>query len=135
MKDMEETATTDRDLSTSLSADEKKRLGSYLRQLREEKHLSQEEFSELMNCTPQYISDVERGKYAFSLKKIITLCDHFGISSDRLIYGNQERYSEYDKRTRILGLIEDMSLDQLDLVEEEIRLMKRAFNPDNTPEL
>ncbi len=111
-----------------LSDDERKRLGCYLRLLREENKLSQESLSEIMDCTPQYVSDMERGKYTFSIKKLMLLCDHFNIPSDRLIFGNAERYSEYDKRNRILHLIEDMSLEQLDIIEAQIRLISKAFD-------
>ena len=113
--------------STSLTPEEKKRLGSYLKAFREERRLSQEQFSEITSCSPQYISDVERGKYAFSLKKILMICEHFDIPSDRLIYGSQDRYSEYDKRTHILRMIENLSVDQLDLVEEGLRVILKML--------
>ena len=113
--------------SLSLTAEEKRKIGDNLRRVREEHHLSQEALSEIMDCTPQYVSDVERGKYSFSLKKIIVLCDYFGIPSDRLIYGTQENYTPYDKRTRILRKIEDLSVDELNLLEEGIDVMKRML--------
>ncbi len=113
--------------ANALNNEEKKRLGTLLKSFREERHLNQEEFAGIIGCTGQYVSDVERGKYSLSLKKYMTICDHFGVSADELIYGKHGTYSEFDVRNRIIRQIDDMNIDQIDLLEDQIKLMKKMF--------
>ncbi len=112
----------------SLDKNEKKSLGAALKKFREGKHLNQEEFAGIIGCTGQYVSDVERGKYSLSLKKYITLCDYFGVSADELMFGKQEQYSEFDVRNRIIKLLDTMNVEQIELIEDQIRLLKKCFN-------
>ncbi|MCR5651437.1 MAG: hypothetical protein K6F86_09685 [Lachnospiraceae bacterium] len=81
----------------------------------------------IFNHTGQYISDVERGKYSLSLKKYMTICDHFGVSADELLYGASKDYSEYDIRNRIIRQMDGLSARQIELLEEQIGLMKKMF--------
>ncbi len=113
--------------TTSLSEDEKVRLGSFLRELRTEKHISQESLSEVIDCSPQYVSDVERGKYSLSLKKIMIVCEKYNVSSDRLIYGTPDKYSEFDSRSLVMRLIDDLNKDQIDIVIENLKTLRKAF--------
>ena len=54
--------------SLSLTESEKNRMGENIRRLRDEKDISQDRMSKLLQCTPQFISDVERGRYALASK-------------------------------------------------------------------
>ncbi len=111
----------------ALDINEKKRLGSLLKSFRESRGLNQEELAQILGCTGQYVSDVERGKYCLSLRKYMTICEHFGVSSDELLYGTSKAYSEYDIRNRIIRQIDGLSARQIELLEEQIGLMKRMF--------
>ncbi len=113
--------------TNALDINEKKRLGTLLKEFREGKHMNQEEMAGIIGCTGQYVSDVERGKYSLSLKKYITLCDHFKISADELLFGKSGDYSEFDVRNRIIRSLEWMNPVQIELLEDQIRLMKRMF--------
>jgi transcriptional regulator with XRE-family HTH domain len=44
--------------------------GARLKQLREEKELTQEQLAEVIDVTPQHLSDIERGKYAPRFDKL-----------------------------------------------------------------
>lgn len=113
--------------SSALDINEKKRLGALLKSFREDRGLSQEELARVLGCTGQYVSDVERGKYCLSLKKYMSICSRFGVGADELLYGRSAGFSEYDVRNRIVRSLEGMSPDQIELLEEQIRLMKRMF--------
>lgn len=110
-----------------LDVNEKKRLGSLLKSFRESRGLNQEELAQILGCTGQYVSDVERGKYCLSLKKYMSICSHFGVGADELLYGRSGEFSEYDVRNRIVRSLEGMSPGQIELLEEQINLMKRMF--------
>ena len=109
---------------------EKKRLGANLKAFREGQKLNQDELAEILDCTGQYISDVERGKYSLSLKKYMTLCEYFGVTIDRVLYGTVSDHSEYDIRNRIMRQIEGMSAGEIELLEDQITLMKRMMKSD-----
>lgn len=113
--------------TNALDINEKKRLGEALREFREGKDLNQEQMASIIGCTGQYISDVERGKYSLSLKKYMIICDHFGVSADELLFGKKEQYSEFDVRNRIVRSLDGMNPDQIELLEDQIKLMKRMF--------
>ena len=125
MKTIEKTENTG--ATNALDINEKKRLGAALKEFREGRHLNQEEMASVIGCTGQYVSDVERGKYCLSLKKYITLCDHFGASLDDLIFGKTGSYSEFDIRNRLLRQIDGMNVKQVEFIEEQIALMKKLF--------
>ena len=114
-----------------LTEEEKIRMGSYLRELRDEKNVSQEKLSEVIDCSPQYISDVERGKYSLSLKKVMLVCEKYNISSDRLIFGSPDKFSEFDSRSLVMRLIEDLNSEQIGIVIENLRILRRAFGIDH----
>ena len=114
--------------TNALDIDEKKRLGAALKEFREGRNLNQEQMASIISCTGQYVSDVERGKYCLSLKKYLTLCDHFSVSIDELLYGRHENYSKFDVRNRIIRQLDTMNIDQIELLEDQIKLMKRMFD-------
>ena len=59
--------------------------GEKIRNLREEKDLSQTELGKKLNMTQRKISYIECGKYEPSIEDIKALCHFFKISSDYLI--------------------------------------------------
>ncbi|MBO6113052.1 MAG: helix-turn-helix transcriptional regulator [Lachnospiraceae bacterium] len=114
----------------SLTDEEKLRLGRSLKEIREEKHLSQDDLARLLNCTPQYISDVERGRYGLSLKKLMLFCKECEISCDTLIYGRPGVYPENDERRRIMDLLDRLNEDQLSAVREFLKaVLKLSRHP------
>jgi transcriptional regulator with XRE-family HTH domain len=56
--------------------------GRRLKQIREERGLTQEQLSVIAGCSPQHISDVERGKYGMHFDRIDAIADYFGIPAD-----------------------------------------------------
>lgn len=60
------------------------RFGKAVRQLRQEKHISQEEFADMCGLHRTYISDVELGKRNISLENIEKISLAFGLSMSDL---------------------------------------------------
>lgn len=56
-----------------------------IRNLREDKDLTQSELGEQVNMTQRKISYIERGKYEPSIDDIVSLCKFFNVSSDYLL--------------------------------------------------
>lgn len=65
--------------------DFKKSLGAAIRQEREAKDLSQEEFAHQCGLHRTYIGSVERGERNVSLENIIRIADTLGITASELL--------------------------------------------------
>lgn len=59
--------------------------GEKIRNLREDKDLTQFELGKLINMTQRKISYIENDKYEPSIDDIRTLCIFFNVSSDSLL--------------------------------------------------
>ena len=59
--------------------------GERIRNLREDKDLTQSELGAQVNMTQRKISYIERGKYEPSIDDIVSLCKFFDVSSDYLL--------------------------------------------------
>lgn len=64
-----------------------RRFGLRLRQLREEKGLSQEAFADRCGLDRTYVSGIERGRRNPSLKNIAKIADTLGLSVSQLFQG------------------------------------------------
>ena len=63
-----------------------KQIGLQIRKARENARLTQEALSEILNCSPQYISLLENGRYGISTKMLRTLCQSLNVSSDSILF-------------------------------------------------
>ena len=70
------------------------RFGENVRALRREKHLSQEELSEMVFTTQKYISCIETGRAHPSLEACLRIADALHFSIDTLLKGIIETGSE-----------------------------------------
>ncbi len=62
-------------------------IGKRIRNIREQRALTQEKLAESLDVSVQYISDLERGVVGASLKTIIKISDLLNISTDYLLKG------------------------------------------------
>ena len=69
-------------------------VGENVRALRREKHLSQEELSEMVFTTQKYISCIEMGRAHPSLEACLRIADALHVSIDTLLKGIIETGSE-----------------------------------------
>lgn len=64
-------------------------IGEQIKTARERAKLTQEQFSELVNVSPQFISDLERGVVGISITTLKRACTVLGISSDQILFGTE----------------------------------------------
>lgn len=77
-----------------------------IRQLREERDITQQQLAKTLNVTPAAISKYENEKIILSAETIIQLCDIFDVSADYLIGRSNERGSKKPSRSKSLLLLE-----------------------------
>ena len=68
-----------------------KAIGSRLKAERRKVGLTQEGLSEIVNVTPHYIYEIERGMKAMSVETLMNLSEALELSVDYILYGIQRR--------------------------------------------
>ena len=77
-------------------------IGSRIRDIRESMNLSRSSFSEKINISEVFLSQVERGEKSISLNTLISICNNTGFSSDYILFGNIDNSSASNRITRIV---------------------------------
>ena len=75
-------------------------IGEQIRTAREQAKLTQEQFAERIEVSPQYISDLERGVVGISIPTLKRACVALGVSSDQILFGavSENRNTAIEKR-------------------------------------
>lgn len=94
-----------------------KQIGLQIKRARERARLTQEELSEILDCSPQYISLLENGRYGISTKMLRALCTSLNISSDSILFSNFEKRS-----------LDIISYKCRELSDEQFRLLIEIIN-------
>lgn len=63
-------------------------MGNRIKEQRKKLKLTRESFSEKINISPQFLSDIENGKKGMSIETLYKICNTFNISADYLLFGN-----------------------------------------------
>lgn len=116
-----------------------KRVGNFIRELRKEKKLSQEELAQklcdrYLQTTAKTVSDWEVGKTLPEIEKIEELCKILGVTMDELMDGERsddinllEKYSILDK-PKIDELLKDKTFNYFNKLQEQYMLVFETMN-------
>lgn len=109
-------------------------IGSRIRDLREQLHLSQADLANEVNVSVSYISHIENGKKQAALEIYVAIANALGVTLDELLYGNQINDSTaYQTDMDIIlsdcnsfekKVIYEMSKTLKTVIHENIHLMK-----------
>ena len=103
-------------------------IGMRIKQARESAHLTQERLSEILDCSPQYVSLMETGRHLISIKMLRTLCSELGVSADSILFSAQNA-----SRLELIGYKCSALTDrQFDLLMDIIGRYIEAVQPDST---
>ena len=61
-------------------------IGSRVQKIRAERNLTQEKFAELLGCSRNHLSALERGTSAFSIERLMNVCKILNVSADQLLF-------------------------------------------------
>lgn len=95
-------------------------IGENIRFYREEANYSREKFAELVGITPRFLADVETGFAGVSLTNLKRICEILGVSSDRLIWqqenelGLDEKVKHVD--SKYVAILEEVIQKQLEII-------------------
>ena len=105
-------------------------IGEQVRIAREQAKLTQEQFAERIEVSPQYISDLERGVVGISIPTLKRACVTLGTTSDQILFGTalESRYIAIEKRCANLSA--DAFSDLLDIVDAFAAAIERASSKE-----
>ena len=96
-------------------------IGGRIREERERLGLTREAMAEVLDITPGYLADLERGEARLSVQGLINLCQLFRCSADFLLFGRTDSLSiaaRIDALPPILRRhIEELIAKQLDIIQ------------------
>ena len=82
-------------------------VGMQIRKIRENMHMTREQFSELCDISDSFLAAVECGKKSITTKTLYKICIRTGVSADEIIFG--EHRCDNDKR--IKDIFRNMELE------------------------
>ena len=92
-----------------------KDVGERIRTEREKLQVSREKFAELLNLSPFFVGQIERGERKMSISTLISVSECLHISIDYLIFG--EVYKA-DEDNNLQYLLSDCSSKEIKVIEE-----------------
>jgi transcriptional regulator with XRE-family HTH domain len=90
-------------------------IGERIKRAREKGGMTQEQFAELINKTPQFVSDLERGVSGISIETLRTICEKLCISSDSILFARRDEndVSELTSKFRKMSHVKFRALEQI----------------------
>lgn len=101
-------------------------IGKKVKEIREQKFMTQVELAEHCRTTAQYLSQIEHGKKQPSLQTLVGIAETLEISMDELLGGNQVRNQKL-YQNELGELLEDCSPYEKRVLYELIRDTKKIL--------
>ena len=102
-------------------------LGKRIKHCRKMKHLTQEKLAELIDVSPHYIYEIEKGLKCMSLLTLIDISITLNISTDYLLFGHTLS-SPPDANDHLKSVLEYIPLQKRDNIAEVITLLLPYIN-------
>ncbi len=94
-------------------------IGNQIRKARERSGLTQEQFAEAIDKSPQFISDLERGLSGISLETLKKICETLQVSSDTILF---------TETIQTDMAVEKLTNKFLNMTPEQLRIMEAITN-------
>lgn len=98
--------------------------GSRIRYLREERHYTREQLSEMADISPKFLYEIENGQKGFSADTLYKLAEALETNADYILGGKSRRESEDE----ILQLCEYFDDKQRKSITEILQLVYKIMN-------
>lgn len=108
-------------------------IGKRLRKQRDSLHLTREQVAEMMDITPKFISDIERGEKSMALGTLYKFMQIYNMSADYILTGDEESNGEKLANARqikenILGSMSNMTEHQLNCMEQVVYYFAKSLD-------
>lgn len=104
-------------------------IGERIKQAREQAHLTQETFSERIEVSPQYVSDLERGVVGVSIPTLKRICITLGISADHILFGAGDNTPLCTMVEKCQDLTEHQTRCLMNIIDHFIAALPQKSNP------
>lgn len=95
-------------------------IGKRIRGAREKASMSREKLAELVDITPRFVADIERGSVGVSVPNLKKICEVLHVSSDSILWGNINQISLDDRLKTIdsecIEIIDKIIQNQIELI-------------------
>ena len=106
-------------------------IGAHVRTARMRAELTQEQLSESIGVTSQYLSDLERGLVGISISTLVRICLRLNVSSDFLLFGEDSPGS--GGNLTLVEKIQRLPESKARIVENGVDLLLEAIEMDPRP--
>ena len=89
-------------------------------QYRKEIGLSKEKFSEMINRSENFISEIEKGNNSCSVHTLYQISNALRVSTDKLLYGETMKSKEYKDKDILHEIIDRCSEDEAKVIKDII---------------
>ena len=96
-------------------------IGSHIRTARRRADLTQEQLSESIGVTPQYLSDLERGLVGTSIPTLIKICTKLNVSADFILFGRTGENEDAD--TTLVERVQRLPKHEASIVENTVKAL------------
>ena len=104
-------------------------IGERIRIARNHANVTQEQLAEMIDVSPQYVSDLERGVVGLSVATLRKICSQLNVSSDSILFQVESLEVDYSKKISGLSCEQQHLLGtMIDCFMEGIRLSQRDTN-------
>ena len=96
-------------------------IGSNIRTARRRADLTQEQLSESIGVTPQYLSDLERGLVGTSIPTLIKICTKLNVSADFILFGRTGENGSND--TTLIERVQRLPKHEANIVKSTVKAL------------
>lgn len=102
-------------------------IGERIKIAREKSGLTQEQFAEVIDKTPQFISDLERGVSGISIETLKVICEKLRITSDSILFPERAYTGDIDELT---DKLKNMTTPQFRAMTQIVNAFLSALNAE-----
>lgn len=106
-------------------------IGEQIKKAREKAMLTQEQFAERIDVSPQYVSDLERGVVGVSIATLKRVCTVLSVSSDQILFGLETENRAVAIAEKCESLSENQYMLLTEIVSKFVEAVESA-HPDGT---
>ena len=105
-------------------------IGEQIKRARERSKLTQEQFAERIDVSPQYISDLERGVVGVSIATLKRICTVLGVPSDQILFGQEPMNRGATIAEKCKSLSEHQYILLIEVIEKFIEAIESTHSKE-----